>query len=234
MTREDALAKIKKLLQRKGRTDEEADTAQIIAAALADKHGWDLSKIDLDESPAALAIKHEVFGTWAKCPPEAEYAGAILKRFFNLSILHQQGYVTKIIAAGTDLHLQIGRYIFDFLLGEFRRAWTRRRGRCKNRKQFIYGCFCALYQKLREQHTLEEKTMALQISARSKREQYLKDNFGDLSTSSLEPKQRRSAARHYGYQAGSEIEIRKGIEGDFTESPRLGTAPKQIGFNGLL
>ena len=82
MTRDEALSKIKKLLVSSGRTDAEIDTAQMLAAAIAERHNIDLAEVDREEQQRQMVITHRVVGEWTKMPPEAEFASLICQRFF--------------------------------------------------------------------------------------------------------------------------------------------------------
>jgi hypothetical protein len=104
MNHDEALAKIRKLLGTQGRTDAEADTAQILAAALAEKHGIDLEDAARPEAEQTTVIIHRVVGQWGKVPIEATYASLICKRFFDVQQLEQ------------------GRALYDELLLDWQRA----------------------------------------------------------------------------------------------------------------
>jgi len=211
MNKSEAFERIRKLLRGNGRTAEEHDTAQILAAALAEKHGIDMAEVEKAENQEPVRIAQRQVGEWASCPPEADYAAAICQRFFEVNPIHQCGWSEKILFVGAELHLEIADYIFNFLVREFRWQWNKRRGRCKNRKQFIYGCFIALSNKLNARFARPGGGTALEISWRAKREQYIKESFGELKTGSIAPKQKKGMALEHGYRAGQDIEIRPGV-----------------------
>ncbi len=64
LTKDQAMEKIRKLLSGRGRTEEEADTAAILAAAIAAKHDIDISDIDRAEQSRAAIITHQCVGQW--------------------------------------------------------------------------------------------------------------------------------------------------------------------------
>jgi Protein of unknown function (DUF2786) len=214
LTKEQAAEKIRKLLQRNGRTEEEADTAAILAAALAEKHGIDIAGLDQADNPQLAAITHHVVGQWAFLPDEAAYASLICKRFFEVNPFERQcNWMAEMVFVGTALHIELAEYVFNFLIKEFRWQWNRRRGRCRKRKQFIYGCYQALYTKLFTRFATPEgeTSSALEISFKARRAKYIEETFGEMTTSPAGPKDRKSAAIHRGYQAGQDIEIRPAV-----------------------
>lgn len=227
MTRDEATAKIRKLLQTKGRTNAEADTAQILAAAIAEKHNIDISAIDVADEKARIEITHRSVGEWAKEPPEATYAASICQRFFEVHAHSRCGWTETKIFVGSPWHLDVAEYVFNFLIKEFRWQWNKKRGRCRNRKQFIYGCFVALFVKLEERFKTAGQD-GIEISWAAKREKYVADNFGELSHSKIAPRDKGGVATSRGFRAGQDIEIRQGVQ-----SPN--TAPaQQLGFESRL
>lgn len=224
MTRDEALSKIKKLLTTSGRTEAEIDTAQILAAAIADRHNIDLAEVDRVEQERQMVITHRAVGEWAKVPTEVEYASLICGRFFEVSpFTRTRLWVEEMVFVGTEWHLQIAEYVFHFLVKEFRWQWNKRRGRCKKRKPFIYGCYVALYQKLAIRFERKTESEGLEISWKAKREKYIAENFGEMTSSSVAPKDKKSVAANRGYRAGQDIEIRPGLNADpIKNKPALG------------
>lgn len=223
MTRDEAIDKIRKLLNRNGRTEAEADTATILAACLAEKHGIDIAEIDRADQNREVQITHQVFGEWANVPDEAVYASLICKRFFEVSSFEQSNWMSgKLIFVGTEHHLTIAKYVFEFLVGEFRRAWNRRQSkRVKKRKAFLYGAYQALFSKLYlrfEQTKPAQLELALEVNFKAKREQYIKEHFGQMETASAGPKA-KSAATIHGWHAGQSIDIRPGVQGNAEKPP---------------
>lgn len=217
MTRDDAIAKIRKLLNRKGRTEAESDTAQMLAAALAEKHSIDIAELDRLDQAAASQITHKTVGEWLHVPPEADYAATICNRFFEVNSITRAGWTEELVFVGTSHHIEIARYVFEFLIGEFRRAWNRRHNkRLKKRKQFMEGCFIALFSKLLERFEKPAKAqleLGLEVSWKAKRQAYIADNFGSLKSVPVCSKDRNGVALRHGYRAGEEIEIRPGVNG---------------------
>jgi len=219
MNQSEAIEKIKKLLKTKGRTEAEADTAQILAAAMAAKHGIDIAALDAPEEMKRNEIRHKVVGQWAVTPPEAQYASLICTNFFEVSaitgaefIKHRWMVVETEIMVGTEWHLQVAEYVFNFLIKEFRWQWNKRRGRCKNRKQFMWGIYLGLRRKLRERFASERVTTELEISFSAKRDAYMKEQWPKQTTHSITPQKNKGAAVERGRHAGMDIEIRPGVQ----------------------
>jgi len=211
VNKDQALDKIRKLLATTGRTDHERDTAQVLAAAIAEKHGIDIAEVDRIDQAREVVITHRSFGEWATEPPEALYAALICNRFFEVTSFNQVKWTESRIVVGTENHLLVAEYVFKYLLHEFRWQWNHRRGRCKKRKQFIYGCFIALCQKLDERFAQpSQDTAALEVNWLAKRKKYIEENFGKLSTSSAAPKSKGMALQR-GFIAGQDIDIRPGV-----------------------
>ncbi len=213
MNREDAIRKIRALLNAKGRTAAEAETAQIIAASLAEKH-----KIDLEEAaserPEAAPILHKEVGEWSAIPPEAKYAASVCQCFFDVSKLTVTGYSSRIVLIGTAHHLEIATYIYTFLKREFSRMWTQRRGRSRKRTVFIYGCYLAVKKNLEqrlESAPQPESANALAISLSGRRDKYIADTFGQTVSMSIAPKDMKGTALSKGWRAGLAIQIRPGV-----------------------
>ncbi|KAF0176484.1 MAG: hypothetical protein FD161_3023 [Limisphaerales bacterium] len=223
------ISKLKAMLNRNGRTEAEADTFQIMAAALADKHGIDIAALDAAEARQASVIMHKQVGEWGKCPPEADYAAVICKSFFEVDTITSCGWTERMQFVGTAHHLEVAEYVFNFLLREFRWQWNHRRGRCRNRKQFLYGCMVALHTKLSARFA-KPATEAVEVSWKAKRQAYIAATFSKLTTTPLAPKQVGGAATQRGFRAGSEIEIRPGVNG----GQRKAEQPALAGFERRL
>jgi hypothetical protein len=222
MTKEDALAKIRKLLETSGRTHAEVDTAQILAAAIAEKHGIDIADVDRAEDECRQVITHKAMDTWSDVPIEAHCATLICKSHFEISaitVVHRVPYfgdkVETLNFVGTEHHLVIATHVYDFLVREFRWQWRHRRGRCKKRKQFIWGCFCSLADKLEKRFARPSLSGAneLEISWTARRQKYIDEVFGKTKSTSVAPKEKGGAAMWRGVQAGKDIELNPAVNG---------------------
>jgi hypothetical protein len=212
MTQNEAAEKIRKMLKTKGRTAAESDTAQLLAAALADKHGIDIAALDAQEEKKRLEITHKSVGHWTKIPCEALYASRICARFFEVNTIMIYGFVEEEIFVGTAWHLEIAEYVFEFLIKEFRWQWNKKRGRCKKRKDFLYGCFVALRQKLCERFAREFPSTELELSFSAKRAAYINERWPQNVTAKTVQPKGTGAAAHRGFAAGQNIEIRPGVK----------------------
>lgn len=222
MNREDALRKIRSLLQTNGRSDHESDTAQILAAALAEKHGIDLEEAAADR-PESTPIIHKIVGEWASQPPEAKYSAMILNAHFDVSTLTLESFgASRIAIIGTAQHIEIAEYVFTFLRREFARRWNTRKGRTKKRAAFIWGCACAVMQKLAagKPHPAPS-ALAVVVSLGARRDKYIADTWGKTTSSSIAPKTNKGTAASKGYRAGLDIEVRPGVGGGAAPSGLL-------------
>lgn len=226
-----AIEKIQKLLRMKrGGTQSESETAERLAEVIALKAGIDLSDVSEEDTAARLVvITHRIMGEWSKEPTEAFHAGLICRRFFNISTFAQVGWTEKRIFVGTELDLDIAAYVFNCCVNEFRHAWNKRRGRCKKRAEFIYGCYVGLFTKLKERFPKlfepAHEGNALVVSMLEKRRQYIEEHFGPMETKSVQAKNTNNAAAARGFHAGRDIELRPGIKGGVTVKPEQLTGP---------
>ncbi len=216
MNHEDALRKIRALLKTSGRSEHEATTAQILAAALAEKHGIDLEEAAADR-PESTPITHKIVGEWASLPPEAANAALIVDDYFDVSTLHVSSYfATQIVIVGTAHHIEIAEYVFTFLKREFARRWNTRKCRSRKRSAFIWGCAIAVMQKLqagRLAKSTSTSTTALVVSLKARRDKYVADTWGKTTSKDVSPKTKRGTATSKGYRAGLGIDVRPGMAG---------------------
>jgi hypothetical protein len=220
--RDLALEKIRKLLRMKrGGTAAEVETALALAQQLAAKHGIDMASVNPDEDEQQRPIGHDDHILGARVQWECKYAMLIAQEFFNVSAftvqtLHpfRRRIIQQITFVGTDWDRQIAGYVWDFLVGQMRREWKLRRGRCRHRQAFMYGMYIGICIKLREAR-LEPEGNGLMLVNRElqRREKYTAENFGRLSGSEIVPSGDAEEAKRRGYYAGRETEIRKGVTG---------------------
>jgi hypothetical protein len=209
----DIVAKLRKLMNTNGRTEAERDSAEILAAALAAKHGIDLQQIELAVDRPDMVITERVVGQWFSMPKEASYASAVCVKYFEVSQITLIGYDgAKETFIGLCWHLDIAEQVFKFLIHEFRYRWNHDKGRLKNRNQFLYGMFIALLAKLNERFSNRTTTPGLEISWKAKREAYLADHHPNSTDRKLAPKQRATRAISAGLAAGRDIEIRPAVK----------------------
>jgi hypothetical protein len=207
------VAKLRKLMNTNGRTDAERDSAEILAAALAAKHGIDLQQIELAAERPSMVITERTVGEWAAMPIEASLAAMVCVKHFEVSQITLKGWMEKEVFIGLDWHLDIAEHVFCFLIKEFRWHWNHRRGRCRNRKEFIHGAWLALMGKLAERFRARDGECGLEISWKAKRQQYLDEHYPDSTKKDIiKQSKEASAARHRGWLAGRDIEIRPAVK----------------------
>jgi len=220
--------KIKKLLRlKRGGTPDEIATALRMAQELAAKHGIDLGSVDEnEEAPREQPLTHADATTASRLARECIYSALICKHFFNVEPLTQRtGWrVRKITFIGREWDIQIALYVYNFLVGHFRREWNTKRGRCRNRHAFMSGMFDGLARKLRERQPVEVNEAAVLRLDRALvlRRDYMKEHFGDTTEKSYESDSDALAARHAGFIAGQQTEVRPGVKaGAENKTPAL-------------
>lgn len=221
---EKALDKIKKLLRMKrGGTADEIETALALAAEIARKHGIDMDSVDPDAEPAQR-IGHIDATTSARIQWECKYAGLVCQEFFNITlILRQKRKLTVrsfprlasdyiLIFIGLDRDIQIALYVYRFLVRHFRHCWKTGRGRCRNRRAFLYGMYLGLCTKLQERNQcINEAGLILIDRQVALRKEYERSLFGEVGTHDTTPERGALAAKRAGYLAGRVTEIRSGL-----------------------
>jgi hypothetical protein len=213
----DIVAKLRKLMNTNGRTEAERDSAEILAAAIAAKHGIDLQQVDLAGSRPNMVITERMVGQWFSMPKEASYASAVCVKYFEVSQITLIGYDgAKETFIGLDYHLDIAEQVFRFLIHEFRYRWNHGKGQLKNRNQFLYGMFIALLAKLNERFSGRATTPGVEISWKAKRDAYLREHHPNSTARQLATKQRDSRAISAGLAAGRDIEIRPAVKAGTT------------------
>jgi hypothetical protein len=228
------LEKIKKLLRMKrGGTPDEVATAMALAAELARKYGINLDSVDPEKEPDQPVGSIDAI-TSARLQWECKYAALICQGFFNVNAVlrdakpydvharmecylrgkpYRRGY--KIILVGTERDTQIALYVYSFLVAHFRREW-KRHPRLRNRQAFFYGMYIGLCSKLDEQKQAQLKqapaaALVLLDRGLALREQWIKDNVGEVRDSDTTPGDGAAAAKNAGFIAGRNTEIHQGI-----------------------
>ena len=221
-----ALDKIKKLLRMKrGGSAGEVENALRMAQEIAAKHGIDLSSVNPDEEERERPITHvdEILG--ARIQFECKYAALVCHQFFHVEVFAGRNGdgKFKLTFVGTEWDQQIALYVYRFLVRHFRYEWTHNRGRLRNRQAFLWGMYLGLCSKLREKNPEHSDAHGLVHLERAlvRRQQYVKDRFGDLSSSSVKPDDDAGAARRRGYDAGQKTEIRPALKGSPVATPKL-------------
>lgn len=218
MNREKTIDKIKKLLRMKrGGTPDEVATALRLAQELAEKHGIDINGVNPDDEQHTRPISHEDEILGSRVSWESKYSSLVCHRFFKVNCFQSLNaertkYVMTFV--GEEWDRQIAIYVYRFLCGHFRREWKTRRGRCRNRRAFMWGMYLGLCRKLRERQPLpkQEPGIIAVDHSLARRNQYIKKHW-NLVSDSVEPDGDAAKAKWAGYQAGLETEIRGGMNG---------------------
>jgi hypothetical protein len=219
-----ALEKIKKLLRMKrGGTPAEIETALALAQQIAAKHGIDLNAVDPNDESARQPIMHMDALSAARIQFECQYAGLVCEQFFNVSVFAWTRWNgRRLVFVGTKSDLDIAIYVYNFLVGHFRRDWRTRRGRCRNRRAFMWGMYCGLCSKLRESQPEPTAEEALIVTGHAVRlRDYIAENFGEMTSHDVEPDTDAHAAKLHGWRAGKETNIRPAVEQSSQQSAFL-------------
>lgn len=229
----EALDKIKKLLRLKnGGTQAEVETAMRMARDLADRHGIDLDAVDLTEEDLLTRLTHKAVPVTSKGSLDEFLAERIIKRFFRVSCVWEDYYdrekwsiAQRLNIIGTAVEVEIAEYVFEFLVGHFKRSWRRRPKRLRDRSGFIRGIFMGLCVKLIEgESTAPSKSTQLVLS----RKAYIEKHWGETKTIERQKaKSSNGAAYRAGFHVGLDTNIRPGIKATPSCSgPALGYNPQ--------
>ncbi len=215
------IEKLKKLLRMKrGGTPDEIATALELARSLAEKHGIDLNGIDPDapDREKRQPITHADIVIGGRIQWECNYASLICNEFFEVKVFVNQFAWRKsgLTFVGTAWDVEIAQYVYHFLVGHFRREWRDKRGRCRNRRAFMFGMLCGLASKLRARRPKQSAGLGIVpvSAALQERKNYIALHFGDLTQTKAAPDSDAAAAENRGWQAGQDTEIRSGLEGN--------------------
>lgn len=213
---------------KRGGTEAEVATAMALAAELARKHNIDLDGVNPDQDgPDRQPLSSIDAITSSRITWECKYAGLVCEQFFNVSmVLARSGAVKlrgwnlttdfRLVFVGTRHDISIAQYVFDYLVGHFRRSWNNRSNkRLRNRRAFLYGMYHGLCYKLDSQREKQEDGVGLikldqQVALRK---QYVSQIMGETTSESCVPDCDAAASKRAGAVAGRSTEIRAGISG---------------------
>lgn len=226
--RDQAIEKIKKLLRMKrGGTIHEIETALALAQEIARKHGIDITSVNPEEEEQLRPIGHDDALRSARLQWEVKYAGLICEAFFNVEVFARQLAWKKLALTfvGTEWDRQVAVYVFRFLVGHFRREWEEKRGRCRNRRAFMWGIYNGLSAKLSKAIPNPPGVEGLILVSRAidRRRNYIEKHFGKMKSSSAAPDHGADQSYYRGYLAGQATNIRPAVE---SGQPK----PKEIGL----
>ncbi len=216
--REQIIEKIKKLLRMKrGGTPDEIATALRLAQELAEKHGVDIGSVNPDEEHVKeRPINHEDEILGVRASWESRYSSLICDQFFKVRVFKtvndsRTKYVFRFV--GEEWDRQIAIYVYRFLCGHFRREWKCKRGRCRNRQAFMWGMYIGICQKLAARQPEQMPGIVKTDRQLQRRNQYIEQHWGKLNETSVEPDGDATEAKHRGWLAGKQTEIRSGVKG---------------------
>lgn len=223
------LEKIKKLLRMKrGGTPDEVATALDLARRLAEKHGIDLSQVNEDEQwePITEATAYEA----TRLPKEVIYASLVVQEFYNVLPLHHSGWsedlrkVSRLKLIGTASDIEIATYILQFLVGHFRRCWSKRDRRIRKRDAFMYGLYCGIMSKLLEGQRVNpanEAGLVIRQRGLARRKAFMAERFGETTNRSTAPRNKAQGAMNAGWAEGRKTNIRSGLNGTPVKAKQL-------------
>jgi hypothetical protein len=218
---EKIIEKLKKLLRMKrGGTAAEIETALRMARDLAAKHGIDLESVDPEERARTCQMTDADALVASRVQWECKYAALVVQQFFNVSFfLRNPCYREyRLTFVGSSWELLIALHVYRFLVSHFRREWKRRRGRCRNRRAFLYGMYHGLSRKLDKQKAAEQANALVRLEGALKdRNGYIERNFGKMESEGCAPDDDAAKARLLGLIAGHETEIRPSVKAQETQ-----------------
>ena len=235
MTTPEAIDKIKKLLRMKrGGTAAEIATALRRALQIAQRYGIDLAAVNPDDDGASRSVGHDAQPCGARIAYDHKYASAICTRFFNVDVVFgdrwrdngRPGIEFAINLVGLPCDREVARYVFIFVCRQFKIAWRTRRGRCRNRQNFIFGMFKGICANLEEarpnvaEAVPAAPTEALELSRR----EYLDRHWPHTKKLNGGTPKRLSTSAFHGFLAGRATQIRPAVPESNPQPLQLGAA----------
>lgn len=219
----DIIDRIKKLLRlARSSNPHEAQQALARAMALAAEHRVEIEGLNPDESEKAKATTHRDTEPESRLSYDKRYALAICRAFFRISTVEVEcirvvnGWPArgvKIMWVGTRSDIEIGEYVYAFLVRHFAWCWRTYRGRFRNRQAYVHGMYIGLRVKLAEQmppkETREAKGNELVVADQKA---YIAAVIGKTTSKPMgAPDHAAKAAEYAGYLEGRKTEIRAAV-----------------------
>jgi hypothetical protein len=212
------LDKIKKLLSLATSPNEnEAKLASEKAQALLLKHNLSLSELEYEESNYSKETFVE-----GRAKVEDKFIGSILTKYFFVTLVKSRK-LGGVYILGEKTNVEIARYTQAYLSQTFKslfKAYQKETGCPANHRQsYYYGLHKGLAEKLEAQ----KKAFEEQFKANNPDSNYglvvtdkalarfVRDQFGNLSSSRSRFNNRSSEAGEAGREAGSKITINRGV-----------------------
>ena len=213
---DNILERIRKLLRMKrGGFPSEIETALALAAELARIHGIDLASVNPDVEQRR-PITHKSVMESSRIQWECKYAAMICHRFFNVNALVDASYRShRIQFIGTVSDMEIAEFVYAFLVGHMRWTWRHKRGRARNRQAFLYGMYQGIFVTLRRAQQASDPGDAAMVfigQELTRRQNYIREQFGDTQQTDTKPGGAAKAAEWSGYQSGRATRIPGGLK----------------------
>lgn len=214
--------------------EHEAERAMAKAAELMARHNLAVADVEREINAASQRWVTEDTDWTGRIDFEVRAACDIVTKFFFVKVIREPGHSGKtcIRIFGDPVNVQIGRYVFGYLIETFRvLAWSKRIPR-GSRNSYMLGLWTGLTRVL----TTEREAICLENAA-SKNALVLVGNQLAVAFGAAYPRARtaRSGRRirrddgayDRGVKDGAQIQIRKGLGG--SASPSIGAGQRLIG-----
>ncbi len=232
----EILDKIKKLLRLgKSTNPHEAAIAMQRAFELANRHGVDVTDIDLDDSQLENMVL-EYFPSKRRLSHLRKLVIAILTSFFRVKVYWTCSRATgpRVAFGGRQSDVQIAGYVHDFLITRGEAGLRdfiereRRNGRApkdREKKNWVSGFIYGISSQLKETEAtfaIDDNKRALIVSEEKQREKFMQEQLGKAHASIEVDKPKPSApALWAGYERGVETKINSPLNGGNREALAL-------------
>jgi len=235
--KDDIVRKLKALLRKAdpsaNTTQEEMESAMALAQRLALKYQLDLASID----PFAeeFEVNESTFLQSVRINNEVKFAALVIQKFFNVSVYyHSRKLPVRFFGAnksrhevkvvGTDTDKAIAKYIFDYLIRQFRDLWNeaRRSGRYPTkfpegyqaRHSFMLGLVKGVLDRLNAEKAAQCQERALMVISNklAQRKRFLEEKHPDMTEGDDIPQAGwNQEAYDEGVEKGKAIQVRPGM-----------------------
>lgn len=223
--KKDAMVRKIKFLLRKAQTTTKGEMEACMAKAqeLALKYQLDLASIDPNSEE--FEVNETTFMENVRLNNECKYAARICQEYFNISVYYQTIWATgtnksrqQIRVVGTDVDQALAKYVFDYLVGEFRDLWNTalKAGeyRIVDRHQFMLGLYHGVFLRLQaeKQAQVQERGLMVISNKLVQRKNFLEQHRPDLKVGKKEHvNEGDQTAYQDGVKKGRALQIRKGV-----------------------
>jgi hypothetical protein len=218
----------------------EAANALNRAMELIERHKIDIATLDLDEATENLV--RENIGCGARVSLIKFLVADILRRFFNVRIVHVQRqtgwtfsrgrFETDIAVLGLESDVEIGVYVFNFLVGAHSRAqsaWAASEKKSRRKvtgakkesytRAWVSGVASNLRKPVPQPAALGDSKVAIVLAAKQKAlDDFVKTTFPNTTTVERDRKRRVPTAEEAGWRDGRRTTINPAVKGGETLS----------------